>query len=177
MEKSSNKNSYDNLLRVERIEELMKAEGYQIGSKKEGCKNQKDFADAIGIEPQNFSRAMNSGKISEKLCKKIVTAFPDWQIEYLLGYNSVAKRQQMKDLSADSYWCLFEQSLQKQGKTLKFVHRSGQHVDSSERLHADCYYSVQDLEGHELKRLTARQLIELEQKLQEYCDFITGKYL
>ena len=175
MKESSNKKSNDNFLRVRRIEEIMKDLEYKYS---------KDFAHDIGMEPQNLSRCMTSGKVSEKICKKIVKAFPKYRIEWLLGYSDLKTWndwaediQHKKDLTADSMWGVFENSLNKQDKSLRFVHRSGQHVDSSQRLRADCYYSIVDSNGNELKRLTALDMVKLEQKLQEYCDFLTFKYL
>lgn len=168
------KSSFSENLRVSRIRTLLDREGLK----------QKDLADALDIEPQNLSRCMVSGKISEKMCRKIVECFPEYRIEWLLGDDDsmtdiewADNIQHMKDLVADSMWGIIEKSLNKEGKSLKFVHRSGQHVDSTERLRADCYYSVVDCEGNELKRLTALEMVEFEQKIQEYCDFMTGKYL
>ena len=168
------KSSFSENLRVSRIRTLLDREGLK----------QKDLADALDIEPQNLSRCMVSGKISEKMCRKIVECFPEYRIEWLLGDDDsmtdiewADNIQNMKDLVADSMWGIIEKSLNKEGKSLKFVHRSGQHVDSTERLRADCYYSVVDREGNELKRLTALEMVEFEQKIQEYCDFMTGKYL
>ena len=184
MIKSSSKKSNDNFDRVERIELLMKREGYEDRRRKEG-KNRNDFAHDIDMAPQNFSRCMTSGKVSEKTCQKIVKAFPDYRIEWLMGYDDHMTHydwadsiQHMKDLVADSMWGVIEKSLNKKGKSLKFVHRSGQHIDSTERLHADCYYSVVDSKtGKELKRLTALEMVKFEEKIQEYCDFISDKYL
>ena len=168
------KSSFSENLRVSRIRTLLDREGLK----------QKDLADALDIEPQNLSRCMVSGKISEKMCRKIVECFPEYRIEWLLGDDDsmtdiewADNIQNMKDLVADSMWGIIEKSLNKEGKSLKFVHRSGQHVDSTERLRADCYYSVVDREVNELKRLTALEMVEFEQKIQEYCDFMTGKYL
>lgn len=168
------KSSFSENVRVSRIKTLLKREGLK----------QKDLAEALEIEPQNLSRCMVSGKISEKMCRNIVECFPEYRIEWLLGDDDsmtdiewADNIQHMKDLVADSMWGIIEKSLNKEGKSLKFVHRSGQHVDSSERLRADCYYSVVDREGNELKRLTALEMVEFEQKIQEYCDFMTGKYL
>ena len=39
------------------------------------------------MEPQNLSRCLTSGKVSEKLCYKIHDAFPKYRIEWLLGYS------------------------------------------------------------------------------------------
>lgn len=174
-EKKSDYVSPEMQKRVSRIEELMKIEGY---------KYRQDFADAIGMEPQNLSRCLKSGKITEKTCKKIIAAFPDWRIEYLMGYDDIRTHyewadsiQDKKDTAAQCCWGIFENSLQKKGQSLKFVHRKSQHVDSSERLHADCYYSIVDSDGAEVKRLSALDMVKLEQKLLEYSDFLTGKYL
>ena len=168
------KSSFSENLRVSRIRTLLDREGLK----------QKDLADALDIEPQNLSRCMVSGKISEKMCRKIVECFPEYRIEWLLGDDDsmtdiewADNIQHMKDLVADSMWGIIEKSLNKEGKSLKFVHRTGQHVDSSERLRADCYYSIVDREGNELKRLTALEMVQFEEKIQEYCDFMTGKYL
>ena len=168
------KSSFSENVRVERIKILLKREGIF----------QKDLAYDLEMEPQNFSRCMRSGKISEKTCRKIVKLFPEYRIEWLLGDDDFMTDiewadniQNMKDLVADSMWGISEKSLNKEGKSLKFVHRTGQHVDSSERLRADCYYSVVDREGNELKRLTALEMVQFEEKIQEYCDFMTGKYL
>ena len=176
MKESSNKKSSDNFfLRVERIEEIMSDLGY---------KHRKDFAHDIGMEPQNFSRCMTSGKVSEKTCEKIINVFSDYRIQWLLGYSDLKTWndwaediQRKKDLTADSMWGVIENSLNKKGRSLRFLHRTGQHVDSSQRLRADCYYSIVDREGNELKRLTALEMVEFEQKIQEYCDFMTEKYL
>ena len=175
MEKNQSGKTNDNFLRVERIEELMEREKY---------KNRKDFAHDIDMLPQNFSRSMTSGKISEKICEKIVKAFPQYRIEWLLGYDEyptdydwVEGVQNWKDVVADCMWGVIENSLKKQGKSLRFVHRSVEHVDSSYRLRADCYYNVVDCDGNILKKLSAREMVEFEQKIQEYCDFMTGKYM
>lgn len=180
MEKCSKKKQPDYVStemqkRIENIEKLMKWNGYQ---------NRKDFAHDVDILPQNFSRDMNSYKISEKTCRKIIAVFPDYRIEWLLGYDDIPTHydwadsiQEKKDSTAQCCWGIFEHSLQKKGQSLKFIHRTNQHLDSTERLHSDCYYSVVDNEGNEIKRLTAIEMVELEQKLQEYSDFLTDRYL
>lgn len=73
MEKSSNAENK----RVTRIKKILENE--QI--------KQKDLADALDMEPQNFSRFMISGKVSEKTCRKIVALYPKYRIEWLLGYD------------------------------------------------------------------------------------------
>lgn len=172
----SRKKTEINPIRAERVKELIEREGI----------SQIDFGRRIHQTQQNVSRIINlKTALTEETALDIVAAFPEYRIEWLLGYDDARTDyeradniQLMKDLVADSMWGVIEKSLNKKGKSLKFVHRSGQHVDSTERLHADCYYSVVDRKtGKELKRLTALEMVQFEQKLQEYCDFISEKYL
>ena len=97
--------------------------------------------------------------------------------EYKSDDDWVDSIQKKKNVTADCMWGIIENSLNKSGKSLKFIHRAGQHVDATERIHADCYYSIVDKEGNEIKRLTAIEMIKFEQKIQEYSDFLTEKYL
>ena len=171
----SRKKTEINPIRAERVKQLIEREGI----------SQIDFANRIFQTQQNVSRIINlKTALAEETARDIVTAFPEYRIEWLLGYDDsmtdyewADNIQNMKDLVADSMWGIIEKSLNKEGKSLKFVHRTGQHVDSSERLRADCYYSIVDREGNELKRLTALEMVQFEEKIQEYCDFMTGKYL
>jgi len=171
----SRKKTEINPIRAERVKKLIEREKI----------SQVDFASRIFQTQQNVSRILNlKTALTEETARDIVTAFPEYRIEWLLGYDDsmtdyewADNVQNMKDLVADSMWGIIEKSLNKEGKSLKFVHRSGQHVDSSQRLRADCYYSVVDRDGNELKRLTALEMVQFEEKIQEYCDFMTGKYL
>lgn len=161
--------------RAENVKKLIEAEKI----------TQTELADRIHMTQQNISRIVQMKQpLTEETARLIIEAFPEYRIEWLLGYDDSMTHyewadniQLMKDLVADSMWGIIEKSLNKEGKSLKFVHRSGQHVDSTERLRADCYYSVVDREGNELKRLTALEMVQFEEKIQEYCDFMTGKYL
>lgn len=172
MEKSSNAENK----RVTRIKIILEREHI----------TQQDLADSLDppMEPQNLSRIMRTGKVTEKTCRKIVAVYPKYRIEWLLGYDDymtiedlIDGTQRLKDLAADGMWAIIEKSLIKQGKSLKFVHRQGQHVDSSQRLKADCYYSIVDRDGNELKRLTALEMVQFEMQIQEYCDFLTERKL
>ncbi|MBR4489574.1 helix-turn-helix transcriptional regulator [bacterium] len=171
----SRKKTEINPIRAERVKKIIDREGI----------SQIDFSKRIFQTQQNVSRIINlKTALTEETAHDIISAFPEYRIEWLLGYDDAMTDiewadnvQEMKDRVADSMWGIIEKSLNKEGKSLKFVHRSGQHVDSSERLRADCYYSVVDREGNELKRLTALEMVQFEQKIQEYCDFMTGKYL
>ena len=171
----SRKKTEINPIRAERVKKLIEREGI----------SQIDFANRIFQTQQNVSRIINlKTALTEETAQDIVSAFPEYRIEWLLGYDDAMTYydwadniQNMKDLVADSMWGIIEKSLNKEGKSLKFVHRTGQHIDSSERLRADCYYLIVDREGNELKRLTALEMVQFEEKIQEYCDFMTQKYL
>ena len=171
MEKSSNADNK----RVQAIKRLMQREGLK----------QIDLADALNMEPQNFSRIMKTGKVSEKTCQKIHDLYPEYRIEWLLGFSNeptendvISNYFRMKNLVADGMWAIIEKSLNKQGKSLRFNPRQNQHVDATQRLHADCYYTIVDSKTEEeLKRLTALQMVEFEEKIQEYTDFLTERFL
>lgn len=176
MEKSSNAENK----RVQAVKKLMKREGLR----------QIDLADALNMEPQNFSRILVTGKVSDKTCRKIHDLYPEYRLEFLLGYDDdmtfedvIEHSQLLKDKIADGMWAIIEKSLSRQGKSLRFVHRQndpvyGSHINSTQRLKADCYYSIIDSKtGSEVKRLTALELVQFEQKIQEYCDFMTDRYL
>lgn len=154
----------------------------------EECKRftQEKLAEMLEMEPQNLSRCLCSGKISEKMCRKIAKVFPEYRIEWLLGdddfptmLEKIENDEHFEDLFTDSMWGVLEKSLNKEGKSLKFVHKAGQHVDSRQRflLENDCYYSVVDFQGKELKRLDPFEMLQIEEMIQEYADFIAGKYL
>lgn len=164
-----------NPIRAERVKTLIERENI----------TQQQFADRIFQSQQNVSRILNQkSALTEETARAIVTAFPNYRIEWLLGYDDaptheswIDNAQRLKDLAADGMWAIIEKSLNKQGKSLRFVHRQGQHVDATERLKADCYYSIVDREGNELKRLTAVEMVKFEMQIQEYCDFMTERHL
>lgn len=161
-----------------RAENLKKLIGWQEIS-------QKELGKKINYTQQSVSKIINmKTPLTEETAKEIIKVFPQYRLEWLLGYDEYPTDydwadgvQNWKDEVADCMWGVIENSLKKQGKSLRFVHRSGEHVDSSYRLRADCYYNVVDCEGNILKKLSAREMVEFEQKIQEYCDFLTGKYM
>lgn len=164
-----------NPIRAERVKKLIELEKI----------SQTEFAKEIHQTQQNVSRIINlKTALTEENAREIVKHFPEYRIEWLLGYDDYMTDydwadgiEYTQDRVAECMWGILEKSLNKQGKSLKFVHRQGQHVDSRQRVRADCYYSVVDKDGQELKRLTAIEMIEIEQKLQEYSDFISERYL
>lgn len=171
----SRKKTEINPKRADNVKKLLEREGI----------TQKELGKRIGHTQQNVCNIINmKTALTEETAGDITRAFPRFRKEWLLGYDEYPTHeewadaiQNRKDVTADCMWGVIENSLRKQGKSLKFIHRTGEHVDSSQRLRKDCYYSVVDHDGNELKRLSAREMIEFEQKIQEYCDFLTGKYL
>lgn len=185
MNKNMEKTSTVEEKRVSAIRELLKREGlkqHELAGRINVAKKGQPFKP---MEAQNLSRALTKRKVTDKLARRVWELYSDkYRIEWLLGlddyptyYEWADGVQRKKDVTADCMWGIFENSLQKKGHSLKFIHRSGQHLDSSERIHADCYYSVVDNYGKEVKRLTATEMVQLEQKLQEYADFLTERYL
>lgn len=151
---------------------------------------QAEFANRIFQTQQNVSRIIQKRQpLTEENAQQIVKIFPKYRIEWLLGYDDNMTFEDLadswqfrKDKTADGFWVIFDNALQKQGKSLRFVHRQndpvyGSHINSTERLKADCYYSIVDKDGNEVKRLTPKQMIEIEMKAQEYCEFLATKYL
>lgn len=146
---------------------------------------QKGFGERIHMSQQNISLIIKGkNPLTEETAKSVVKEFPEYRIEWLLGYdNSMTQYdwaediQSRKDIVADSMWAIIEKSLNKERKSLIFHHRQGEHVDSSQRFHADCYYTINDKSGNEIKRLSAMEVAKIEQKIQEYCDFLVYKYL
>jgi hypothetical protein len=109
---------------------------------------------------------------------------PEIRLSYLLGidsymtdYDWAEEYYKIKDIVADSMWAIIEKSLKRQNKHLCFIHRKDQHIDSTERLNADCFYTITDTEGKVLKKLSALDMIRFEEKIQDCCDFLTEKYL
>ena len=164
-----------NPIRAERIKIIIDRENI----------NQQKLAELIFQTQQNISRIIQKRQpLTEETAQAIIRAFPEYRIQWLLGYDDVMTVNDeisgyflLKNKAADGMWAIIEKSLVKQGKSLRFVHRQGQHVDASERVRADCYYSIVDRTGNEIKRLSSVEMIEFEEKIQEYCDFLTSKYL
>lgn len=165
-----------NPIRAERIKTLIQREHI----------TQQQLADRIYQSQQNLSRIMTlKSALTEETARAIVTAFPEYRLEWLLGYDDnmtlddwIESGRDMRDVIADGLWGMIERSLSRHGKSLRFVHRQGEHVRADQRARADCYYTIVDQQtGNVLKTLTAVELIQFEKQLQEYCDFITERHL
>lgn len=87
MEKSSLSESK----RASRIKTLLKRENQKekdrakVTGEKPLKINQAYLADLLDRDPQNLSRDLVSGKISEKTCRKIGELFPEYNVMWLLG--------------------------------------------------------------------------------------------
>lgn len=185
------KTSFSENKRALRIKELMKREGLK----------QKDIAELIPVpsrkkenkgelEPmdeQNFSRLLRSGKqIKEEICLCIIEHFPEYRLEWLLGYDDYMTEAEMiedtrkmfheavdmRNKTADAVWCLLEHNLRKSGEHLIFHHPSGRHFDSFERHTSGCYYTIEDSQGNVKKRLSAEEMEKLEQKIIRICEIL-----
>lgn len=77
--------SFSEEKRLEHIKELIKRE----------YKHQCELAEALNIEPQNLSRCLRSGKISDKMCSKIKELFPKYRLEWLLGYDDYMTEEEL----------------------------------------------------------------------------------
>ena len=141
------------------------------------------------MEAQNLSRALTQNRVSDKLARKIWELFSDkYRIEWLLGYDDIPTLSEWADnvgveeaITSAGILGAFNTALKKKDKRIEFIHRNSENNDSSQGLQKllqmDCYFSVQDKYGNELKRLSAKEMVELEQKVQEFCDFIADRYL
>ena len=65
-------------IRVERIKTLIEREGL----------TKKEFANRISLAPETLSRILNQkSPLTERTAKDIIKAFPEYRIEWLLGYE------------------------------------------------------------------------------------------
>lgn len=143
MEKSSNAENK----RVSRIKILMKREGIK----------QIDLADMLDMEPQNFSRIMTTGRVTEKTCKKIVSHYPQYRLQWLLGYDDCMTLEDLKrDLTA---------KLDDQNRACQIL------IDSSIR-----NYCLMEGIDPETVSLDLEYLI-LEAQLRDFCDGLVWNYL
>lgn len=85
------KSSFSENKRALRIRELLKRENEEekklakIENRKPKKINQAYLADLLDIEPQNLSRSLVSGNVSEKMCRNIGDLFPKYNVLWLLG--------------------------------------------------------------------------------------------
>ena len=106
------KSSFSENVRVSRIKELLKDKGLK----------QKDLADVLDIEPQNLSRCLTSGKVSEKTCLKIIEAFPEYRLEWLLGYNDYKTEEEITEATPfDEYKAYIESKTWDKKRTERLI--------------------------------------------------------
>ena len=88
MQKSS-KTNQNNRIRSERLQKILNIE--HLG--------QNDLAGMMDMEPQNLSRDIRNGKLSEKTCKRILTVLPEgkYSIQWLLGFSPYMNEQEEFD--------------------------------------------------------------------------------
>ena len=111
--------------------------------------------------------------------------FPEIRKDYLLGDSEYMTYQEefstkvdFDNIVADSMWAIIEKSLNARNMTLKFVHKNnGMHIDSFQRRFVDCWYEIRDFQNRLIKKLSVAEMIEFENKIQDYSDFIFSKYV
>ena len=85
------KSSFSENVRVSRIKTLLEREELK----------QKDLADMLDIEPQNLSRCLCSGKVSDKMCRNIGDHFPKYNVMWLLGDSDIMLTEEIRqDISS-----------------------------------------------------------------------------
>ena len=173
----SRKKTEINPIRAERVKALIEREGI----------SQSAFAGKIPMTQQNVSRIINlKNALTEETARLIIERFPEYRIEWLMGYDDQMTVYDFGDFAtethdkiADGIWGMIETCLRRQEKSLKFVKPSDQHFHADDRLLFPdlCHFAVVDKSGSVLKEIPSQKIIELEEKIQEYCDFLTEKYL
>lgn len=152
MKKSSNKNSRDNnFLTAKRIEEIMSELGYKKNI------DQKNFAHDIDVLPQNFSRFMNSGKESTYYCKKIVKAFPQYNLAWLLGYSDIKTVEELESQCAS-------RSLAVSNASITLLEESLQEVCFRENMDVPTLDNIPEL-------------LLLQAQLRDYADSLMWNYV
>lgn len=177
----SRKKTEINPIRAERVKTLIEREGIK----------QTAFAEKIHMTQQNVSRIINrKNALTEETARQIVEKFPDYRIEWLMGYDDQMTHDDfgnfatnVHDRIADGVWGMIEICLSRQGKSLKLVKPADLHLHADDRLFQNalfpdsCYFTIVDNDGNVLKKISAQEIVDFEEKIQEYCDFMTEKYL
>ena len=82
----SRKKTEINPIRADRLKTLIDASGI----------TQKQLADRIYQSQQNISRIIQKRQpLTEETARLIISAFPDFRIEWLLGYDDIMKKQDL----------------------------------------------------------------------------------
>lgn len=141
------KSSFSEEKRVFAIKELLK------DKKMKQCK----LAEMLGIEPQNLSRCLCSGKVSEKMCQKISDLFPEYNVMWLLGYSEDKLKEDLRK---------------------KYVDMRQATSDALIRVLDSALIDVCVREGKEIPTLdNIPELILLEKQLRDYADSLMWQYL
>lgn len=162
---------------------ILRSERLKSCFEKYGLKQVDIFKKGVGTEGEasdwmNGKRLLTEAKIEDirrELLPEVSKSYLLGDCEYMTENERICASFDFKNAVADSMWGVIEKSLKKQGKSLKFIHHIGEHIDATERLHSDCWYEVVDKDGKLLKKMTALEMVQFEEKIQEYVDFLTLK--
>lgn len=87
------KSSITTSIRADRIRIILKREKL----------TQLELAEKLEMEPQNVSRFLRSGKVSERICQRIVSLYPKYRFEWLLGIDDYMTAQDQLDSLIDRH--------------------------------------------------------------------------
>lgn len=90
------KSSLSENVRASRIKELLKDKGLKRKDLAEMIEVRSRDGGITTMDPQNLSRCLTSGKVSDKLCRKIIEVFPEYNLEWLLGISNEKKKEDVK---------------------------------------------------------------------------------
>lgn len=104
---------------------------------------------------------------------------PEWLLckdDNMTLTDQIIDHADKKELLHNSQWHILDQSLRKQGKKLILKHTSPDTPTGAAAIRLSkndqCWYEIQTEDGRTLKKLTVIEFIKLQQKLQEYSDFL-----
>jgi transcriptional regulator with XRE-family HTH domain len=169
MKKTVKNKSFSESLRVSRLKELLKNEKLK----------QKDLADILDMEPQNVSRFIRLGKVSEKTCNKIIKAFPSYNLKWLLGYQD----EPMKELSESEKLEIFFKESNSISNALGILIK---HSLAKKSLKIDelsltedeiIYRIIDDKTKITLKEISARDMIKFQHALEDYLNLTVNHLL
>lgn len=151
-EKTTIQKSFPQGERVSRVRAFLDRKGIK----------QKDLAEAIEMEPQNLSRCMVSGKISEKTCRKIADCFPGVRVEYLLGLDPYMTEEEKEEAE----------------KREALAHDLGLRVNAPLTVLDTALQEICSLEGIEVPNLdNLGEYLLLEAQLKDYAYSLMWRYL
>lgn len=143
--------------RVSAIKTLLKREGLKQIDLANMITVRSKNGEPLSMEPQNLSRSLRSGKVSDKLCRKIGDLFPKYNVMWLLGDSDIML---IKDLRQD------------------FISRSDATNDACLQLLDSALREVCSREGIEIPEINnIPDLLLLQGQLRDFADSLMWNYV